>query len=104
MGRKRKMNYSRAIALFLTSVVLVQVVLLLLALFSLLLPYITTFFYANLTPTLAFWIFLTIAIILSGISIYLLYVKSRWSYVSFLSSGILLGVIFAIALMSVFIF
>lgn len=104
MARKKKMDYFKAITSFLTSIILVQVLVFILALFSLLLPYISTFFFINEYPTLYFWVLVGIALGVLLISIYLSYQKNKWSYVTFIISGIFLGLVFAIALMSVFIF
>lgn len=104
IARKKKMDYMKAIATFLTSIILVQVLVFTLALFSLLLPYVSSFFFVSGNPTLYFWVLVGIALGVLMLSIYLSYQKNKWGYLTFIISGILLGLVFAVALMSVFIF
>jgi hypothetical protein len=71
---------------------------------SLVLPDLTNFFYPSGVIGLWFWVFLGIGAILLCLSIYLGFKHSGWAYVTAIASGIVFGILFAVAMMSVLIF
>lgn len=98
------MPVGKAIALFLATVIVVQLVLFLVAVLSLALPWLSEFFYAGGNPTWAFWIALAVAGLIIVGSIWLIYKKRQSSYITLAISGTLLGALLAVALMSVLLF
>lgn len=71
---------------------------------SLVLPDLTAFFYPGGVVGIWFWIFVAIGGVLLCGTIFLGYKHSNWAYVAAIASGLVLGMLFAVAMMSVLIF
>lgn len=101
---RKKPSLAKSMAGFLLALIAIQFFLFIIALISVALPTLTQFFYPEGRASLWFWIFTGLGAILLCGAIYSGYKKSGWAYIFAVAAGTVLGVIFAVALMSVLIF
>lgn len=100
---KKKVYLSKLLVGFLATLILLQIILFFTALMTLAIPVLQDFFYLGNAPTLWFWIFLGIGGAIFGITLLAFWRKSRWSYILGIISGLIFGLLFSVALISVII-